>query len=194
MADQRRAILQTGSNRINKLENIYLKNSIAGQRLGMTNPNINMTMIGSAQPQKIPRATSITDETSQVFRRHSSSAQKHGAFSSHKMRRINGGLQLKKQNFVEDGHNIIMQTPNLRVGGHHGARAQTNMMSNNSFTPLNANLDTSAIIGRKNNAANATMNGVPSASETDYQIVNQFGSVNHGLKPAAEGSILNISA
>lgn len=44
-------------NRINKLENIYIKNGIAGQRLGMTNPNINLTS------KVIPsQAIPITDE------------------------------------------------------------------------------------------------------------------------------------
>jgi hypothetical protein len=40
---------------MNKLENIYLKNSIAGQRLGMTNPNFN---IKPMTPINVP----VTDE------------------------------------------------------------------------------------------------------------------------------------
>jgi hypothetical protein len=42
MADQRRAMMPDAFSKLNKLENIYIKNSIAGQRLGMTNQNFNL--------------------------------------------------------------------------------------------------------------------------------------------------------
>jgi hypothetical protein len=97
--------------RMNKLENIYLKNSIAGQRLGMTNPNF---FIKPSTPINVP----VTDEYLRAYQRHSS-------IQKQPRKGIRGTL--RKQNFIEDGQNIIGQ---LRNQGNHISHRQERRIVN----------------------------------------------------------------
>ena len=109
LADQRRAKVSLASDRMKHLENIYLKQGISSTK---NHPS----MIYRQGP---PRADSVAEETTQVFRRHSRQPPQNVQTTSKLASRKDNGARLRKQNFVEDGQNIIMRgnqaTPLLRT-------------------------------------------------------------------------------
>jgi len=104
LADQRRAKFSMGSDRMHKLENIYIKHAFHS-----ATKNNNSTL-----PPKSgqPRADSITIEAAAVMMRHRGRGPEglglysNSALSRAGLRRAKGP-NLHKQNFVEDGQNIV---------------------------------------------------------------------------------------
>ena len=138
------------------LENIYLKHGITSNKANLLQ-----------QRSGVPRADSVTDECTQAFRRHSKHPVTGNQTTSKLANRKTAGPRLKKQNFVEDGQNIMkMQhhTPNL-------LRYQPQTRVNRS----------SLTGGFERPSGQSSMKfhkrelvGDNSASETDFHILNQL--------------------
>ena len=130
-----------GSDRMHRLENIYIKHGLTATAAA------NQTTIAAGKNSQlpprtlstVPRADSVTDETAAVFRRHGKNQDtamyKNSGPSGTARGRINRkrsqGPRLHKQNFVEDGQNIIANgfAQNSKIsGGILGASDTSGMM------------------------------------------------------------------
>ena len=104
MLDQRRAQMTAGTDRLRNLENIYLKGNLTANK-----PPTTITSSTGYRPSNpYPRAASATHEYVLAKQRHSKFP---GTTSNSKQLRIG----LRKQNFVEDGQNIMAGPVNLQV-------------------------------------------------------------------------------
>ena len=113
----------------------------------------------------MPRADSVTEDVAQAFRRHSKHPAAGNQTTSKLANRKTTGPKLKKQNFVEDGQNIMKlqhHTPNL-------LRYQPQARMNRSSLTGAASQGQSSMRFRREQ-----LQGDNSASETDFQILNQL--------------------